>query len=93
MFSQIKDRIHIEQNFHSVAWVMPQEWDLGVLDGSKSLARGFAMAPHRLRRLVYIAMKIIFLFFSFRVCQGDGCCPRTVCSGDTKNSMHLPQPK
>ena len=29
MFSQIKDRKHIEQNFHSVAGVMPQGWDLG----------------------------------------------------------------
>ena len=33
MLSQIKDRKHIEQNFHSVAWVMPQWWDLGVLGG------------------------------------------------------------
>ena len=47
-FLQIKDRKHIEQNFHSVAGVMPQEWDLGVLDGSKTLAWGFAMAPHLL---------------------------------------------
>ena len=47
-----KDRKHIEQNFHSVAGVMPQGWDLGVLGGSKTLAWGFAMAPHRLRILV-----------------------------------------
>ena len=33
VFSQIKDRIHIEQNFHSVAGVMPQGWDLGLLGG------------------------------------------------------------
>ena len=32
-FLQIKDRKHIEQNFHSVAGVMPQGWDLGVLVG------------------------------------------------------------
>ena len=51
MFSQIKDRKHIEQNFHSVAGVMPQGWDLGCW-GSKALAWGFAMAPHRLRILV-----------------------------------------
>ena len=30
MFSQIKE---IEQNFYSVAGVMPQGWDLGVLGG------------------------------------------------------------
>ena len=52
-FLQIKDRKHIEQNFHSVAWVMPQGWDKGVLDGSKTLAWGISMAPHRLRILVF----------------------------------------
>ena len=31
VFSQIKDMKHIEQKFHSVAWVMPQGRDLGVL--------------------------------------------------------------
>ena len=30
MFSQVKDK-HIEQNFHSVARIMPQGWDLGML--------------------------------------------------------------
>ena len=34
-FLQIKDRKHIEHNFHSVAGVMPQGWDLGVLVGQK----------------------------------------------------------
>ena len=51
-FLQINDRKHIEQNFHSVAnsvaGVMPQGWVLGVLGGSKTLAWGFAMGPHRL---------------------------------------------
>ena len=28
VFSQIKDRKHIEQNFHSVAGVMPLGWDI-----------------------------------------------------------------
>ena len=42
----------IEQNFHSVAGFMPQGWDLGVLGGSKTLAWGFAMVPHRLHILV-----------------------------------------
>ena len=52
VFLHIKDRKHIEQNFHSVVEVMPQGWDLGELVGSKTLAWGFAMAPHRLRILV-----------------------------------------
>ena len=39
MFSQLKDRNHIERKFHSVAWVMPQGWGLGVLGGQK-LCRG-----------------------------------------------------
>ena len=31
-----KDRKHIEQNFHSVAGIMPQGWeDFGVLGGQK----------------------------------------------------------
>ena len=30
VFSQIKDINHIRQDFHSVAWVMPHGWDLGV---------------------------------------------------------------
>ena len=51
MFSQIKDRKNIVHNFHSVAGAMPQARDLGVL-GSKILAWGFVMAPHRLRVLV-----------------------------------------
>ena len=33
VFSQMKDRKHIEHNFHSVAGVMPQGWNLGVLRG------------------------------------------------------------
>ena len=32
VFSQIKyKKTHIKQTFHSVTWVMPQFWDLGVL--------------------------------------------------------------
>ena len=30
VFSQLKDIKHIRWNLHSVAWVMPQGWDLGV---------------------------------------------------------------
>ena len=51
VFSQIKDRKHIEQNFYSVDEIMPQGWDWGCW-GLKTLAWGFAMAPHRLRILV-----------------------------------------
>ena len=29
VFSQPKDMKHIRRDFHSVAWVMPQGWDLG----------------------------------------------------------------
>ena len=39
VFSQIKDTNHIEQNFHSVAGIMPQGWHLGVL-GVKNLRDG-----------------------------------------------------
>ena len=53
-FLQIKDRKHIEQNFHSAAGVMPQGWDMGVLGGSKTLAWGFAMVPLRLHILVRV---------------------------------------
>ena len=31
VFSQMKDRKHIEPNFHFVSCVMPKEWDLGCL--------------------------------------------------------------
>ena len=45
MFSQIKDRKHIEQNFHSIARVMPKggTWGGGgggVLGGVKNLSVG-----------------------------------------------------
>ena len=33
VFSQMKDRKHIEHTFHSVAGVMPQGWNFGVLRG------------------------------------------------------------
>ena len=61
MVSQIKDRKHIEQNFHSVARVMPQDgtWGAG---GSKTFVWGFAMAPHRLRALVRFARSEISFF-------------------------------
>ena len=30
VFSEMKDIKHIRRDFHLAAWVMPQEWDLGV---------------------------------------------------------------
>ena len=58
-FLQIKYCKHIEQNFDSVAGVMTQGWDLGVLGGSKTSAWGFAMAPYRLCILVPICSQCI----------------------------------
>ena len=40
MFSQIKDRKHIEQNFHSVVRVMPRVGTWGVLGGGKIFSVG-----------------------------------------------------
>ena len=31
MFSQVKGIKYLEWDFYSLAWVMPQVWDLGVL--------------------------------------------------------------
>ena len=39
MFSKMKDIKNIEQDFHSVDWVIPQGWDLGVL-GFKNFSVG-----------------------------------------------------
>ena len=47
MFSQIRDRKHIERNFHSVARGHAPGVELG-MNESKTLAWGFAMASHRL---------------------------------------------
>ena len=40
VFSQIKNRKYIEQNFHSVARVMSQGWDLWVLGGVENFSVG-----------------------------------------------------
>ena len=63
MLSQIKDRKHIEQNFHSVAGIMRHRWDLGVLGGSKTLAWGFAMAPYRLCVLVLLIIIQYWIYY------------------------------
>ena len=61
VFPQIKDRKHIEQNFHSVARVMPRGGTCGCLEGVKTLAWGFAMAPHRLRALLLLLLLLLLL--------------------------------
>ena len=63
MFSQIKDRKHIEQNFHSVARVMPQGWDLVALGGVKNLSVGICDgAPSTVRSsLIYNGKHIVIL--------------------------------
>ena len=40
MFSQIKDKKHIEQNFDSFAWVLSKGWDLGCRVGVKNFSMG-----------------------------------------------------
>ena len=53
VFSQIKGRKRIEQNFHSVARVMPRGGTCGCW-GSQKLKRGdLPWPPHRLRALVF----------------------------------------
>ena len=42
VFSQMKDRKHIEHNFHSVPGVMPQGWNLGVLMWAKNFSVGIS---------------------------------------------------
>ena len=51
----------IEQNFHSVAIIMRHRFDLGGAGGSKTLAWGFAMAPHRLCLLVLLIIIQIYI--------------------------------
>ena len=58
VFSKIKDRKHIEQNFHSVARVMPWGGPCGCWVESKTVAWGYAMGPHRLHALVYIVIEL-----------------------------------
>ena len=66
-------RNYIERNFYSVAWFMPQGWDLGVL-GVKTLAWGFEMAPHRLRILVHFVLKNVYeQILCFYLLSGLSC--------------------
>ena len=52
VFSQIKDRKHIEQNFYSVAKVMPRGGTAGCWGSQKLLRGDLRWPPHRLRALV-----------------------------------------
>ena len=54
VFSQIKDRKHIEQNFFLFPWSCPRMGLGGAGGGVKTLAWGFAMAPHRLCTVVLV---------------------------------------
>ena len=54
VFSQIKDRKHIEQNFHSVAGIMPQGWDLGVMEGGQNFSVGICDGALSTARSSYI---------------------------------------
>ena len=42
----MKDTKHIKQNFHSVAWIMPQGWDLGALGAPKKSKQFFFKHGH-----------------------------------------------
>ena len=68
--SQIKDGKHIEQNFHSVARVMPRGGTCGCWGESKTLACGFAMAPHRLHTLGYNYTQTAFKIVSYSEATG-----------------------
>ena len=60
----LTNRKYIEQNFHSVAGVMPQGCYFGVLGESNTLAWGFAMAPHLLRaQIIFVVVRFITIIF------------------------------
>ena len=54
LFSQIKDRNHIAQNFILLLGSCPRGGTWGAGGGSKTLAWRFAMEPHRLHILVIV---------------------------------------
>ena len=64
MFSQIEDRKHIEQNFHSVAKVMPQ-LGLGGAGGVKNFSVGICNgAPSTARSNKYLAYTFLNAYMS-----------------------------
>ena len=42
----MKDTKHVRQDFHSVAWVMPQGWDFGALGGTQGVKLFFFKPCH-----------------------------------------------
>ena len=68
VFSQIKDRKHIEQNFHSVAMVMPPGWDLWVLGGVKNFSVGICDGAPSTARSIVIFFQIVL---AYMICKLD----------------------
>ena len=65
VLSQIKDRKHIEQNFHSVSRILRQGLDLGVLGGVKNLSVGIcdgAPSTGSSSFFIVYSTKIIIIF-------------------------------
>ena len=72
MFSQIKDRKHIEQNFHSVAKVMPRggtaecwgikNFSVGICDGAPTTARSSFRFANIMKRIDFRAMYFLILY-------------------------------
>ena len=57
VFSQIKDRKHIEQNFHSVARVMPRGGTCGTWGGVKNFSVGICNGAPSTARSSYKCYK------------------------------------
>ena len=77
VFSQLKDIKHIRRDFHSVAWVMPQGWDLGVPWG---LGVPKTFFPNSTRFSVWVT-------YMNGTCNGTFFCPRLLESwGGAKRS-------
>ena len=49
VFSQMKDIKNIRRDFHSIAWVMPQGWDLGVSRGGGGVGGQKTFPPNSTR--------------------------------------------
>ena len=52
VFSQIKDTKHFEHDFHSVAWAISQEWDLGMLWVKNLIFPNIVMCHNKLKGMV-----------------------------------------
>ena len=86
VFSQIKDRKHIEQNFHSVARVMPRvglvgaggvkNFSVGICDGAPSTVRSsFKLLWQKSFQLIHnLLSPILFIFCPETVVCFHICC-------------------